>query len=692
MCVHPQYNCQNNEKHLEDLSHNLPNVRDPEPVMIEESPCLMTSLGDLGVDSPAECNSLLNEGSSIFEMDVLDDDKDTLPKYAEGENASRTLATHVSATDEITNQGDDSLSPIHDKVSQSQIDTEETTNSYGKEDPSHIKDLHSEHANQSGVYKASSSNELQLSKKFGSEYEFRTESHCPGPPDKNAGSDESGFSRFHIPASSALITSFYFSASLGSALTEPGSLPSSGSDAEVDSPSSIQEENFGDLKHKTDTDYVDKINGNLVSSIQRSSHGLFSLDSSKLLESVLMLNCTLISQSVSVVKEEASSTFTCNTTGQFPENECEKCCENDSHRYKDAFRSHGQHKMIHTELASSHNASAMCSVDERTRQRYAWKREKEELKKKLTKQLYSSLKKGKISKKKYHQAIRRASLRCLMDKFFKNFDEVSKKDKNKLSKIINHYFNLLAYSRSRPLQTNSSTILDYPVERNTPNTLEAFFQDLVEREDATAADTMHVEWMRLRTFWSFPTNANVSTVQLARDGFFYTGHTTETRCFCCRNVYREWDETSDINAIHRRISPNCDLAHGRPTRNFAIHDQRGGFNILQRLNPETPATGQNQNPEAPAAEQNQASAPDEVPATQQSTEQSVSEDEQEQSVSEAAPSSIGKDCNKYNTFCSTNCVYRAKIFNLKLPCLLQILKCYCVISHISVHVVAKLFN
>ncbi|XP_062569652.1 uncharacterized protein LOC134231693 isoform X1 [Saccostrea cucullata] len=198
--------------------------------------------------------------------------------------------------------------------------------------------------------------------------------------------------------------------------------------------------------------------------------------------------------------------------------------------------------------------------------------QKQQLRKKIGKCLYSlQCTREETSKRKFQIVIRRASLQSLMDKFFNNFNEIAKKESKEVSQIINHYFNLLSYDRP-----GSATQL--PVG-STPPRLERFFQEILENEAATAADTMHVEWMRLRTFSSYPSNTGVSTLQLARDGFYYTGHTTETRCFCCRNVYREWDETSNINEIHRRISPNCDIAFGRPTRNITIHDNQGGINL-----------------------------------------------------------------------------------------------------------------
>lgn len=206
----------------------------------------------------------------------------------------------------------------------------------------------------------------------------------------------------------------------------------------------------------------------------------------------------------------------------------------------------------------------LCKELNSTMSRCRPKKEKYELRKQLSKRLYPFLSKEGMSKKKYHQKTKQASLKFLVESFFKNYSEIEKKDNNEISKIINHLFAYLLSLTSR----NQF----WPVGRSTPSTLETFFQQVFDSENESERDSMHVEWMRLQTFSSFPASCKVSTVHLARDGFYYTGRSTEAQCFSCRNTYRDWDETSNINAIHLEISPDCDMANGRSERNIAIHD------------------------------------------------------------------------------------------------------------------------
>ncbi|XP_033741407.1 uncharacterized protein LOC117328130 isoform X1 [Pecten maximus] len=70
--------------------------------------------------------------------------------------------------------------------------------------------------------------------------------------------------------------------------------------------------------------------------------------------------------------------------------------------------------------------------------------------------------------------------------------------------------------------------------------LGGYFQQMEQGQQVTVLDSMQYEWMRVRSFWSFPRNAGVSYLHLARVGFFYTGRVSETRCYSCGKTYREW--------------------------------------------------------------------------------------------------------------------------------------------------------
>ena len=94
-------------------------------------------------------------------------------------------------------------------------------------------------------------------------------------------------------------------------------------------------------------------------------------------------------------------------------------------------------------------------------------------------------------------------------------------------------------------------------------------------EGPLSEDHMESERFRFITFQRFPASVGLSAVKLAKHGFYYTGNGTETKCHFCSHTYSEWDTTSDIEAIHLQISPECPLANGRETNNIPIHTSRG---------------------------------------------------------------------------------------------------------------------
>ncbi|VDI40950.1 baculoviral IAP repeat-containing protein 2/3 [Mytilus galloprovincialis] len=72
-------------------------------------------------------------------------------------------------------------------------------------------------------------------------------------------------------------------------------------------------------------------------------------------------------------------------------------------------------------------------------------------------------------------------------------------------------------------------------------------------------DSMSTEMLRLFSLRNFPRNINISMVRLAGAGFYSTGNSTETKCFVCEVMYRDWISGDDPMHIHRQISPSCDL-------------------------------------------------------------------------------------------------------------------------------------
>ncbi|XP_063404150.1 uncharacterized protein LOC134687634 isoform X2 [Mytilus trossulus] len=171
----------------------------------------------------------------------------------------------------------------------------------------------------------------------------------------------------------------------------------------------------------------------------------------------------------------------------------------------------------------------------------------------------------KSKRKRMYKRARRQTLSNLMKQFFQNFDDnfcyktlsVSRK------KTLNQIFNYL------PVRWDSEFVV-CPIHG-----LKQYFEQMsvpVSSRPAHA-ETMKFEWVRVRSFWSFPSNIRVSPIAMARVGFYYTGKCAECRCFCCGKVYREWRDGDDPYLIHQQISPNCFYLNGMESGNVPIHEE-----------------------------------------------------------------------------------------------------------------------
>lgn len=86
-------------------------------------------------------------------------------------------------------------------------------------------------------------------------------------------------------------------------------------------------------------------------------------------------------------------------------------------------------------------------------------------------------------------------------------------------------------------------------------------------------EKMLFEWARLLSFRTAPDTLGVSTVKLARAGFFYTGDGHNCRCTFCEFIYESWQQGDEPNIIHRRFRPHCPfVVSGFNAVNVPIND------------------------------------------------------------------------------------------------------------------------
>ena len=64
---------------------------------------------------------------------------------------------------------------------------------------------------------------------------------------------------------------------------------------------------------------------------------------------------------------------------------------------------------------------------------------------------------------------------------------------------------------------------------------------------------------RLQTFKNWP-HEFISPVQLAGNGFIFTGESDHVRCVFCQTHMKSWEEGDSLAQEHRNQSPGCPFA------------------------------------------------------------------------------------------------------------------------------------
>lgn len=81
---------------------------------------------------------------------------------------------------------------------------------------------------------------------------------------------------------------------------------------------------------------------------------------------------------------------------------------------------------------------------------------------------------------------------------------------------------------------------------------------------------MRREGERLRTFQTWPTDAPVTSGELAKAGFFFLGSGDKVQCFCCGGILRCWVSGDSPAAEHKRHFPTCSFILGRAVGNIPL--------------------------------------------------------------------------------------------------------------------------
>ncbi|XP_058846965.1 baculoviral IAP repeat-containing protein 7-B-like isoform X2 [Acipenser ruthenus] len=116
---------------------------------------------------------------------------------------------------------------------------------------------------------------------------------------------------------------------------------------------------------------------------------------------------------------------------------------------------------------------------------------------------------------------------------------------------------------------------------------------------------MRSEQDRLRTFHAWPSDAPVSSAELAKAGFFFLGPGDKVQCFCCGGILRQWVRGDCPWNEHVRHFPTCSFILSRNVGNIPHVITQGSsdsvdgqlLSQLQRMTVEEVSGGQPVYPE-----------------------------------------------------------------------------------------------
>uniref|UniRef100_A0A8C6WKQ6 RING-type E3 ubiquitin transferase n=1 Tax=Neogobius melanostomus TaxID=47308 RepID=A0A8C6WKQ6_9GOBI len=118
---------------------------------------------------------------------------------------------------------------------------------------------------------------------------------------------------------------------------------------------------------------------------------------------------------------------------------------------------------------------------------------------------------------------------------------------------------------------------------------------------------MRREKDRLKTFQRWPSDAPVTSSDLAKAGFYFLGPGDKVQCFCCGGILRFWVHGDSPVAEHKRHFPTCNFISGRTVGNVPLQDGSSDLvdgqllSQLQRMTMDDQGTvGQAVNPEMEA--------------------------------------------------------------------------------------------
>lgn len=124
-------------------------------------------------------------------------------------------------------------------------------------------------------------------------------------------------------------------------------------------------------------------------------------------------------------------------------------------------------------------------------------------------------------------------------------------------------------------QTESMGVIDadqlsqYAIT-SSDSKLQQFFKD-VDQHNKAEIERLRKEEERLKTFETYPSDANVKPTDLAKNGFVYRGGNSDSvMCVFCGGVLYDWEPNDVPSKEHEKFYSNCPFVKGENVNNVPI--------------------------------------------------------------------------------------------------------------------------
>ncbi|NXG57432.1 XIAP ligase, partial [Hemiprocne comata] len=140
------------------------------------------------------------------------------------------------------------------------------------------------------------------------------------------------------------------------------------------------------------------------------------------------------------------------------------------------------------------------------------------------------------------------------------------------STFLENRIHPLAQNYQRRTENGSSNSA-LPCTLDDPSDVEADYL-LRTRQVVDISDTLYPknpamcsEETRLKSFYNWPLNGQLTPKELANAGFYYTGVGDQVACFCCGGKLKQWEPSDIAWSEHKRHFPKCFFVLGRDVGN-----------------------------------------------------------------------------------------------------------------------------